>query len=67
MTIPDKLKSKWIALRSPGDADRIAEKTQGVTPDYINRSIRSGKCRDEVFKVIAEFYEEKANLIKEYL
>lgn len=66
MTIPDKLIKKWLILRSPGDADKMAEKA-GVTADYITRSIRLGKSRDEVFKVIAEFYEDKANLIKEYL
>lgn len=67
MVIPDKILKKWVALRSPGDADKMTEKAQGESPDTFNRAFRSGKCRDEVFKVMADFYEEKAKLIKEYL
>ena len=67
MVIPDKILKKWKTLRSPGDADKLAEKSDGISPDTFNRSFISGKCRDEVFKVMADFYEEKAKLIKEYL
>lgn len=67
MNIPDKLVKKWEALRSPGDAEKMAERLEGSAAETFNRAFREGKCRDEVFKVMADFYEEKAKLIKEYL
>jgi hypothetical protein len=67
MNIPAKLMAKWKALRSPGDADKMADKLTGSAAETFNRAFREGKCRDEVFTVMAEFYEEKAKLIKEYL
>lgn len=67
MIIPDKILKKWVTLRSPGDADKLAEKAGDESPDTFNRAFRFGRCRDEVFKVMADFYDEKAKLIKEYL
>jgi hypothetical protein len=67
MNIPAKLMDKWKALRSPGDAEKMALKLPGSAAETFNRAFREGKCRDEVFKIMAEFYEEKVNLIKEFL
>lgn len=67
MVIPDKLIKKWETLRSPGDTDKMAEKLNGSAAETFNRAFRKGECRDEVFMVMADFYEEKAKLIKEYL
>lgn len=67
MEIPSKLIKKWEALRSPGDADKMAEKLSGSASETFNRAFRQGKCRDEVFEIMAAFYEEKAKVIKEYL
>lgn len=67
MEIPEKLRKKWEALRSPGDSVQMAEQLPGTAAETFNRAFREGKCRDEVFKVMADFYEEKAKLIKEYL
>lgn len=67
MIIPEKLLKKWEVLRSPGDAEKMADRLPGAAAETFNRAMRLGKCRDEVFKVLAEFYEEKANTIKEYL
>lgn len=67
MEIPAKLMNKWVALRSPGDAEKMAEVLPGSAAETFNRAFRKSKCRDEVFKVMAEFYEEKAKLIKEFL
>lgn len=67
MVIPDKILKKWEALRSPGDADKMAEKLPGTAAETFNRAFRQGKCRDEVFKIMGIFYDEKAQLIKEYL
>lgn len=67
MEIPDKLIKKWTVLRSPGDADKMVEKLPNASKETFNRAFREGKCRDEVFQIMAAFYEEKAALIKEFL
>lgn len=67
MILPKELIKKWQALRSPGDTSKMAEKASGTDKETFNRAFRTGKCNDDVFKVMADFYEEKAKLIKEYL
>lgn len=67
MNIPKELIEKWKVLRSPGDSDKMAAKLEGSASETFNRAFREGKSRDEVFKVMADFYEEKAKLIKEYI
>jgi hypothetical protein len=67
MTIPEKLMKKWEALRTPGDAGKMADRMEGGYAELFNRAFREGKCNDEVFKAMADFYEEKASIIKEYL
>lgn len=67
MTIARELLKKWEVLRSPEDTAKLAEKMEGSYPELFSRAFRTGKCNDAVFKVMADFYEEKAQLIKEYL
>ncbi len=67
MIIPKELLAKWKVLRSPGDAEKMSEQLPGSAAETFNRAFRDEKCRDEVFKVIADFYESKAELVKQYL
>jgi hypothetical protein len=67
MLIEKKLLEKWTRLRSPDDTRKLAEKMEGGYPEIFTRAFRDGKCNDEVFKIMAEFYEEKVKVIKEYL
>jgi hypothetical protein len=67
MIITKELLSKWAVLRSPEDTKKMAEKMDGGYPELFVRAFRYGKCNDDVFKIMADFYEEKAKLIKEYL
>jgi hypothetical protein len=67
MIIPEKLMQKWMALKSKGDSEKMADRLEGSAAETFNRAFREGKCRDEVFKVMADFYEEKIAVIKEYL
>lgn len=67
MEIPKELIEKWKVLRSPGDSEKMSGRLLGSAPETFNRAFRENKCRDEVFKIMAEFYEEKANMIKEYI
>jgi len=67
MIIEKRLIEKWKRLRSPEDTGKLAEKLEGGYPELFARAFRDEKCSDEVFKVMADFYEEKAELIKQYL
>jgi hypothetical protein len=67
MIIPEKLMQKWMALKSKGDSEKMADRLEGSAAETFNRAFREGRCRDEVFKVMADFYEEKIAVIKEYL
>lgn len=67
MVIPKKLLEKWKVLKSPGDSEKMSEQLPGSAAETFNRAFREGKCRDDVFQVMGNFYENKANLIKEYL
>lgn len=67
MVIPKKLIDKWQVLRSPGDSEKMADRLEGSAAETFNRAFREGKCRDEVFKVMADFYNEKAEFIKQYV
>jgi len=67
MLIEKKILEKWKKLRSPEDTGKLAEKMDGGYPKIFARAFRDGKCNDEVFKIMAAFYDEKAKVIKEYL
>lgn len=67
MIIEKQLLEKWSALRSPEDTKKLSDKMEGGYPELFSRVFREGKCNDEVFKVMADYYEEKAALIKQYL
>jgi hypothetical protein len=67
MIITKELLEKWTVLRSPEDTKKLADRMEGGYPELFTRAFRDGKCNDDVFKVMADFYEEKARLIKEYL
>lgn len=70
MEIPKEILDKWAVLRSPGDAEKIASgmpEDERVSDETVRRVYKDGKCNDQVFKAMAEFYEQKAEMIKEYL
>jgi hypothetical protein len=67
MIIPKQLLKKWEALRTPGDTGKMAESMDNGYAEIFNRAFREGKCNDDIFRVMADFYEKKAQLIKEYL
>lgn len=70
MEVPKGILKKWIGLKSPGDAAQIVSTmTDGnrVSDETIRRVFKEGKCSDEVFKAMADFYEKKAEIISQYL
>jgi hypothetical protein len=67
MIIEKQLLEKWVVLRSPEDTKRLAEKIEGGYPELFARVFREGKCNDTVFKIMADYYDEKAKMIKEYI
>lgn len=54
-------------LRSPEDTKKLAEKHPSGYPELFARVFRVGRCNDTVFKIMADYYEEKARMIKEYV
>ncbi len=66
MQIPEELLSKWKALRSQDDTEKIAEDAK-TTSQTIRNAFNWGKCSDEVFKCMAAYYENKAEVIKQYI
>lgn len=68
MQIPSELLKKWDALKSEGDPQKIADTVAGgCTSQTVRNAFKTGKCSDELFKAIADFYEQKLELIKEYI
>jgi hypothetical protein len=71
MTVPQEISDKWKALRSAGDAAKIVERADqaGIktSEELVNRAIRIGKVNDDLFKVIGDFFNEKAEMIKQYV
>ena len=66
MNIPNKLLDKWQALRSESDTQKIAEAAD-VSGQSVRNAFKDGKCSDELFEAMAEYYREKESLIKQYL
>ena len=62
---PEKLK-KWEGLRSLGDADKIAKKAK-LTGHAIRMTFRTGRCSDNTFKIISQFFDRKAKDLKQYM
>lgn len=70
MEIPKELLDKWKLLRSHGDTEKIASgmaEAVRVSDETIRRAFQTGQCNEDVFKAIASFYEERAEIIKQYL
>jgi hypothetical protein len=73
MVIEKELLDKWKVLWTPGDAEKLVEKFNEAFPEKkgyelaFTRALSQGKCNDLVFKVMADFFEAKADMIKEYL
>ena len=67
MIIEKKILSKWRVLRSPADTREMAERLPGSAGETFNRAFRLGRCRDDVFKTMCEFYKEKEEMMKQYL
>lgn len=70
MEVPQELLEKWKMLRAHGDTEKIAASMPEdvrVSDETIRRVFAQGQCNDDVFKAMAAFYEERSELIKQYL
>lgn len=70
MEVPKELLEKWKALRSAGDPQEIVA-TMAEENKVVDQTIRNvfsdGKCSDEVFEAMAEYYKKKAEKVKQYI
>lgn len=64
--IPNKVFEKWEALKADGDFNRIAEMS-GVHPNTVRRAYEKGYCSPEVLEAIIRLYEDREELLREYL
>lgn len=70
MEVPQEILAKWKQLRTHGDAEKIAQtmpEATRVSDETIRRVFVNGQCNDDVFKAIADFYEARVEMIKQYL
>jgi hypothetical protein len=70
MEVPQALLDKWKVLRSPGDPQEIVASMPDesrVVEQTIRNVYSDGKCSDEVFDAMAEYYKKKAEKIKQYI
>lgn len=70
MEIPKELLDKWSKLTAYGDPKKIVEsmpENERVTEQAIRNALNDGACSDTVFKAIAEFYKNRAEIIAQYL
>lgn len=66
MTIPKSVLDKWQLLRTHGDMQKIAAKA-GVSAQSIRNAFLNEETNEEIFKAIADFYEEKIKMISAYI
>lgn len=66
MKIPQAIIDKWELLKSEGDPIKISEKND-FHVETIRMALRKKECSDDVFNAIAEFYEEKLQMISQYV
>lgn len=66
MIVPKKTMRKWETLRSPEDAKLLAD-TAGVSSVTIQAVFRKKKGSDKVIETMANFYNAKAEKIKELI
>lgn len=67
MKIEKELLKKWKQLKSNDDNRKLVDSLTGSYPEMFNRAFRTGKCSDECFSHMAEFYKRKEEMIKQYL
>lgn len=73
MIINKELLATWESLRSPNDSKKMMAIYKEQYPnEYVyvekfNLPLRVGKCNDKVFKVIADYYQQKQELINQYI
>lgn len=66
MRIPEKLLTEWNELRSPNDANIIAEKA-GVSRNTIYRAFTDEVCNDAVFEAMSNYFKEKKAIVDNIL
>ena len=65
MDIPKNLWNRWTEVYSPGDSNKIAAIAQ-CHPNTVLNAIRNGRCKADLFAVMAEFYAERLALIEKH-
>lgn len=72
MEVPQKILKKWHTLRSGGDAAKILKAYEekfgeSIHLETIRLATRTGVVSDSLFEIMADFYQKKIEMIKEYM
>jgi len=68
MEIPIQILDSWKKLRSHGDGKKIVKANSGKIGEIdITRAFKNGKCSDDVFEIIGNFYKEKEQRVEKYM
>lgn len=68
MKIPEELFKRWEELKSKEDVNIMVSKNPNTSPLQYYRVWRTGICNStELFRIIADFYRTKEELVNEYL
>ena len=68
MTITEQIWEKWAPVMSHGDARKIADLSEGKV-GYVTvlRAFQSRQCSETVFRLMADYYNSKLELVNEAL
>lgn len=67
MKIKSKILENWQHLRSSEDCIKIAD-TSGLHCQTIQDALNNGECTSiEVIEAISSYYEDKAEILKNYI
>lgn len=70
LTIPKEIKDMWTSLKSHGDSKILVERAKeiglDISDETINRAHRTGRCSEDVFRLMGEFYKEREELINQF-
>ncbi len=59
MQLKQEILSEWNVLREPGDVKKLAELAH-CSKQLIYHTFYTGKCREELFNIISQFYIDRA-------
>lgn len=64
VNIPEEELETWKKLRSHGDGQEIMKGSPEIKANDITRAFKLGKCGENVYRALSDFYKKKESFIK---